>query len=98
MSFKKFEPNDIILKINGFLVDSVAKALRLMEVLQSEREITLKVEREGKPVQFHYYIDWLSVQKIAQKKAYFVECSSNGRKQFVKLNSVLAALSWIPFC
>jgi len=51
------KPNDIILKINGFLVDSVAKALRLMEVLQSEREITLKVEREGKPVQFHYYID-----------------------------------------
>ena len=39
------------------LVDSVGKALRLMEVLQSEREITLKVEREGKPVQFHYYID-----------------------------------------
>jgi len=28
-----------------------------LEVLQSEREISLKVEREGKPVQFHYYID-----------------------------------------
>ena len=49
--------NDIILEINGFLVDSVGKALKLLEVLQSEREISLKVEREGKPVQFHYYID-----------------------------------------
>ncbi|HHZ78904.1 MAG TPA: general secretion pathway protein GspC [Candidatus Lambdaproteobacteria bacterium] len=49
--------NDIILEINGFRVDSVDKALKLLEVLQSEREISLKVEREGKPVQFHYYID-----------------------------------------
>ena len=49
--------NDIILEINGFLVDSVGKALKLLEVLQSEREISLKVEREGNPVQFHYYID-----------------------------------------
>ena len=51
------KPNDIILEINGFLVDTVGKALRLLEVLQSEREISLKVEREGEPVQFHYYID-----------------------------------------
>jgi len=49
--------NDIILEINGFLVDTVGKALRLLEVLQSEREISLKVERQGEPVQFHYYID-----------------------------------------
>ncbi len=51
------KPNDIILEINGFPVDTVGKALRLLEVLQSEREISLKVEREGEPVQFHYYID-----------------------------------------
>ena len=51
------KPNDIILEINGFLVDTVSKALRLLEVLQSEREISLKVEREGEPVQFHYYVD-----------------------------------------
>jgi len=49
--------NDIILEINGFPVDTVGKALRLLEVLQSEREISLKVEREEEPVQFHYYID-----------------------------------------
>ena len=49
--------NDIILEINGFIVDSVGKALKLLEVLQSEREISLKVEREGNAVQFHYYID-----------------------------------------
>ena len=49
--------NDIILEINGFIVDSVAKALKLLEVLQSEREISLKVERDGKPENFHYYIN-----------------------------------------
>ncbi|MBC8257810.1 MAG: general secretion pathway protein GspC [SAR324 cluster bacterium] len=49
--------NDIILEINGFLVDTIGKALKLLEVLQSEREIALLVEREGEPVQFHYYID-----------------------------------------
>jgi len=49
--------NDIILEINGFIVDSVGKALKLLEVLQSEREISLKVERDGKAVGFHYYID-----------------------------------------
>ena len=51
------KPNDIILEINGFPVNTVGKALRLLEVLQSEREISLKVEREEEPVQFHYYID-----------------------------------------
>jgi type II secretory pathway component PulC len=51
------KPNDIILEINGFLVDTVDKALKLLEVLQSEREIALMVEREGNPVQFHYFID-----------------------------------------
>jgi len=49
--------NDIIIDINGFLVDTIGKALKLLEILQSEREISLKIEREGKPVQFHYYID-----------------------------------------
>ena len=51
------KPKDIILEINGFVVDTVDKALKLLEVLQSEREIALIVEREGSPVNFHYYID-----------------------------------------
>ena len=51
------KPKDIILEINGFVVDTVDKALKLLEVLQSEREIGLIVEREGNPVNFHYYID-----------------------------------------
>ena len=51
------KPKDIILEINGFVVDTVDKALKLLEVLQSEREIALLVEREGNPVNFHYYID-----------------------------------------
>ena len=51
------KPKDIILEINGFVVDTVDKALKLLEVLQSEREIALMVEREGNPVKFHYYID-----------------------------------------
>ena len=51
------QKNDIIIEINGFIVDSVAKALKLLEVLQSEREILLKVERGGTPEIFHYYID-----------------------------------------
>ncbi len=48
---------DIILEINGFVVDSVAKALKLLEALQSEREIALKVERDGAPLEFMYFID-----------------------------------------
>ena len=51
------KPKDIILEINGFIVDTVDKALKLLEVLQSEREIALIVERGGDPVKFHYYID-----------------------------------------
>ena len=51
------KPKDIILEINGFVVDTDDKALKLLEILQSEREITLMVEREGNPVKFHYYID-----------------------------------------
>ena len=51
------KPKDIILEINGFVVDTVDKALKLLEVLQSEREIALIVEREGNPVNFHYHID-----------------------------------------
>ena len=48
---------DIILAINGFTVDSVPKALKLFETLQSEREITLKIERGGQATDFQYYID-----------------------------------------
>ena len=48
---------DIILEINGFIVDNVPKALKLFEALQSEREITLKVERKEQPTVFNYYID-----------------------------------------
>lgn len=51
------KPKDIILEINGFVVDTVDKALKLLEVLQSEREIALMVELEGNPVKFDYYID-----------------------------------------
>ena len=47
---------DIILAINGFTVDSVPKALKLFETLQSEREITLKIERGGLATDFQYYI------------------------------------------
>ena len=51
------KPKDIIIEINGFVVDTVDKALKLLEVLQSEREIVLMVERDGNPINFHYYID-----------------------------------------
>ena len=51
------KPNDIILEINGFLVDTVENALKLLELLQSGREIVLMVEREGKPIKFFYYIN-----------------------------------------
>ena len=49
--------NDIILEVNSYTVDSVAKALKLLEALQSEREISLKIEREGQPIDFIYFID-----------------------------------------
>ena len=62
------KPKDIILEINGFVVDTIDKALKLLEVLQSEREIALMVEREGNPVKFHYYIDWTTM-KIAVVKS-----------------------------
>ena len=51
------QTNDIILEVNGYQVDSVAKALKLLEALQSEREISLKIEREGQPIDFSYFID-----------------------------------------
>ena len=51
------QTNDIILEVNGYTVDSVAKALKLLEALQSEREISLKIEREGQPIDFSYFID-----------------------------------------
>ena len=49
--------NDIILAINGYNVDSVPKALKLLEALQSEREISLRIERDGQPIEFNYFID-----------------------------------------
>ncbi len=49
--------NDVILEVNGFVIDSLPKALKLMETLQAEREIALKVEREDTPIVFNYYID-----------------------------------------
>jgi hypothetical protein len=49
--------NDVILEVNGFVIDSLPKALKLMETLQAEREIALKVERNEQPVLFNYYID-----------------------------------------
>ena len=48
---------DIILAINGYNVDSVPKALKLLEALQSEREISLRIERDGQPIEFNYFID-----------------------------------------
>ena len=51
------QTNDIILEVNGYQVDSVAKALKLLEALQSEREISLKIERGGQPIDFNYFID-----------------------------------------
>lgn len=48
---------DIILEINGFIVDTVPKALRLLETLKSEREINLKIRREKTTIDFNYYID-----------------------------------------
>ncbi len=49
--------NDVILEVNGFVIDSLPKALKLMETLQAEREIALKVERDETPIVFNYYID-----------------------------------------
>ncbi len=51
------QKDDIILEVNGFVIDSITKALKLMETLQSEREIVLKVERQQQPVTFRYFID-----------------------------------------
>lgn len=51
------QKDDVILEVNGFVIDSITKALKLMETLQSEREIVLKVEREKQPVTFRYFID-----------------------------------------
>lgn len=51
------QKDDVILEVNGFVIDSIPKALKLMETLQSEREIVLKVERQQQPVTFRYFID-----------------------------------------
>ena len=39
------------------LLERNTKALKLMEILQSEREIVLKVERQKQLVTFRYFID-----------------------------------------
>ena len=51
------QKDDVILEVNGFVIDSISKALKLLETLQSEREIVLKVERQQQPVTFRYFID-----------------------------------------
>ena len=51
------QKDDVILEVNGFVIDSISKALKLLETLQSEREIVLKIERQKQPVTFRYFID-----------------------------------------
>ena len=48
---------DVIVKINGFTVDSLPKALKLFEALQLEEKITLRIKREGQLTDFQYFID-----------------------------------------
>ena len=48
---------DVIVKINGFTVDSLSKALKLFEALQLEEKITLRSTREGQLTDFQYFID-----------------------------------------
>ena len=48
---------DVIVKINGFTVDSLSKALKLFEALQLEEKITLRTKREGQLTDFQYFID-----------------------------------------
>ena len=48
---------DVIVKINGFTVDSLPKALKLFEALQLEEKITLSIKREGQLTDFQYFID-----------------------------------------
>ena len=48
---------DVIVKINGFTVDSLPKALKLFEALQLEEKITLRIKREGQITDFQYFID-----------------------------------------
>ena len=48
---------DVIVKINGFTVDSLSKALKLFEALQLEEKITLRIKREGQLTDFQYFID-----------------------------------------
>ncbi|MBF0287555.1 MAG: hypothetical protein HQM14_07030 [SAR324 cluster bacterium] len=49
--------NDIIVSINGTLIDNVTKAMGLLQKLQSEREIELMIEREGVNKVLRYYIN-----------------------------------------
>lgn len=48
--------NDIIKKVNGNAINSTAEAMRLFQVLRNEKEITLQLERGGKPFNFQYHI------------------------------------------
>ncbi|MEZ4436053.1 MAG: type II secretion system protein GspC [bacterium] len=47
---------DILQAVNGNEVDSPTKALELFEKLQSSRNLTLRLERRGKPVEIEYAI------------------------------------------
>ena len=49
--------NDIILTINETMIDNVTKAMGLLQKLQSEREISLKVKREESEKILRYYIN-----------------------------------------
>ncbi len=57
--YEKFglKNKDVIVKINGFTVDSLSKALKLFEALQLEEKITLRIKREGQLTDFQYFID-----------------------------------------
>lgn len=49
--------NDIILSINDIVIDTLPKAMGLLNKLVSEREIALVVERNESPVTLRYFID-----------------------------------------
>lgn len=51
------QKEDIIISINDIAIDNITKAMGLLQKLQSEREIALKVEREGAPKVLQYYIN-----------------------------------------
>ncbi len=51
------QQGDIILSINDIIIDNIAKAMGLLNKLQSEREIKLEIEREEQRKLLQYYIN-----------------------------------------